>query len=81
MQNNYIAIAAKGKEYLYKRSTVIKCNSENQALILCNHLNENNNTACNGFKCSDTETWHIYSDLEAIYKVKTTKGKISLTTL
>ena len=76
-----IAIAQKGKEFFYKKSTVIICNSEKQASILCNHLNKNNNTACNGFKCSDTETWHVFSDLEAIYKVKTTKGKISLTAI
>ena len=78
MTKNYIAIATKGEEYFYKKSTVIKCNSQKQALILCNHLNENNKTACNGFKCNDTEIWHIFSDLEAIYKVKTIKGKISV---
>lgn len=81
MENIYIAIANKGKEYLYRRSTVIKCNSEKQALALRNHLNKYNEKSFNGFKCSENETWHIFSDLEALYKVKETKGKISLTIL
>jgi len=81
MKNNYIAMAIKDKEYLYKKSTVIKCNSQKQASILCNHLNTNNKTACDGFKCNNNEIWYIFSDLEAIYKVKTTKGKISVVTL
>lgn len=77
----YIAIAQKGKEFFYKRNTVIKCNSNKQAIALSDHLNKNNDTACNGFKCKDNETWHIFSDLEAVYKIKTTKGKISIVTI
>ena len=78
MARKYIAIAQKGKEFFYKKDTVIQCRSEKQAMALCEHLNKNNNTSNGIFKCKENEVWHMFEDLEAVYKIKTTNGVVKV---
>lgn len=81
MSKNIIAISAEGKEFLYVRTSAIKCRSEKQAIALCNFLNSHNDSATDGFRCKAGEKWYPHEDIEPFYKVKTLKGKISVTTI
>lgn len=74
-----IAISEKGKEFFYKKSTVIKCNSNKQAITLCEHMNKNNDSSVGDFKAKPNEIWYVHKDIEPLYRIKTTSGKITLT--
>lgn len=77
-----ISKAKKGQEFLYSKDFMIECKSEKQAKELAKHLNENNETTTGIFKLKESETWHDYKidiyDSAPVYKVKTTKNKISI---
>lgn len=77
-----ISKTIKGKEFLYSKDFMIACSSENQAIKLSKHLNENNHLSLNEFKLKDNELWFTYEidqyDSDPSYKVKKTKGKITL---
>ena len=77
-----ISKTIKGKEYLYSKKHTILCKNEKQANKLANFLNLNNDTSINDFKLKDNEIWHTYQidewDTPPIYKLKTTKNKISI---
>lgn len=77
-----ISKTIKGKEFVYSKAFMIACSSDTQAQTLAKHLNENNENTLGTFKLKDNETWFVYEidkyDTEPRYKVKTTRGKISL---
>ncbi len=77
-----IAKTQEGKEYLHSKKYSILCKDETQAKSLAEHLNGHNETACGDFKLKDGEKWFTYEidkyDSQPLYKVKTTKNKISL---
>lgn len=79
---NIISKTIKGKEYMYQKNYTILCNSEKQAKKLAEHLNKNNENAMGNFKLKDNEIWHDYKidmyDNEPIYKLKSSKNKISI---
>lgn len=82
MKMNIISKTIKGKEFLYSKNYTILCNSEKQAKKLAEHLNNNNDSAVGDFKLKDNEIWYDYEidkyDNAPIYKLKTTKNKISI---
>lgn len=55
MKKNFIAIAVKGKEFLYKRSSMIAVPARS-ALKIRDLLNRNK------FELRDGEVWHIYEN-------------------
>ncbi len=77
-----IAKTQEGREYLRSTRYSILCKNETQAKSLAEHLNRHNKTACGEFKLKDGEKWFAYKidkyDSQPLYKVKTTKNKISL---
>lgn len=78
-----IAKTQSGKEYLYSIKTAILCKDEEQAAQLAQHLNEHNADTIGEFKLKAGEKWHVYEidkyNTQPPYKVKTTRGKISVT--
>lgn len=77
-----ISKTIKGQEFIYSKKHTILCKSRKQAETLAKYLNEHNDTSIGEFKLKDNEKWHTYFidkyDPEPIYKVGTTKGKISI---
>jgi len=77
-----IAKTLKGREYLYSTKQSILCTNEQQARILAEHLNNNNDTTSELFKLKDGEVWFLYNidqyDTPPAYKLVRTKGKISV---
>lgn len=77
-----VAKTIKGKEYIYSNKYSILCKNEKEAQMLSKHLNDNNNTAIDTFKLKESECWHVYQideyDTQPTYKLKNTKGKITL---
>ena len=52
MTDNFVAIAIKGKEFFYKRSSMIAV-PNGRALDVVNILNKK------GYQLKDGETWHV----------------------
>lgn len=77
-----ISKTQKGREYLYSTEHSILCNSEKQAKMLAEHLNNHNETAMGDFKLKENEIWYVYQidkySTPPRYKISTTKGKISI---
>ena len=77
-----IAKALKGKEFMYKKSSMILCKNKKQANELAKFMNEHNDTTKEGWKLQDNETWYTYEideyDSVPPYKIKSTKGKIAV---
>ncbi len=77
-----ISKTIKGKEFVYSNKYSILCKNEKQAQALAKFLNEHNDTTTENFKLKDNEIWHTYEidkyDTEPRYKIKETKGKISI---
>lgn len=77
-----ISKTIKGKEYLYSKKYSILCKNEKQAQLLAQFMNDNNDTTIDTFKLKENEKWHVYEidkyDDMPTYKLKTTKGKISI---
>lgn len=77
-----ISKTIKGKEYVYSTKHSILCNSEKQARELATFMNKHNETSNDDFKLKDNEIWYVYQidkyDTPPRYKIKTTKGKISV---
>ena len=55
MQNNFVAIAVKGKEFLYKRSSMIAV-PNGRANDVVNILNKKK------YLIKDGEVWHVYEN-------------------
>ena len=81
MAKNYIAMAVNGKEFLYNPLTVIKCRSGKQAQEIADFLNKNNDSSSKDFRLKDGQVWHCFEDLEPFYRIRSTKGKISVVRL
>ena len=68
MTDNFVAIAIKGKEFFYKRSSMIAV-PNGRALDVVNILNKK------GYQLKDGETWHVqendgYTDMEIGKEIK-----------
>lgn len=72
-----------GREYLYSNKTAVLCKSKEQAQKLAEHMNSNNTQATSEFKLKDGEKWFAYEidkySTQPPYKLKTTRGKITVT--
>lgn len=77
-----ISKTQKGKEYLYSTKHSILCNSEKEARVLAEHLNNNNETSTGDFKLKENEIWWVYQvdkySTPPRYKISKTKGKIAI---
>ena len=79
-----IAKAPKGREYMYKISSMIKCRGRAQAEMVARYLTENNESVnTNDFRLGENEVWHIYTidsyDHQPIYTTRTIKGNLVIT--
>ena len=77
-----ISKTIKGQEYLYSNRYSILCKNEKQAIELAKFMNKNNNSTIGEFKLKENEIWHTYEidqyDTQPRYKLRNTKGKISI---
>ncbi len=77
-----ISKTIKGKEFVYSKSFMIACNSEEQAIALAKHLNEKDDQTVGIFKIQYGEVWHHYEidkyDSVPAYKLVSFKNKISI---
>ena len=75
-----IAKAVKEHEFMYKKSSMILCNSKKQATQLADFMNSHNDTTRADWKLKENETWYVYEideyDSVPQYKIKNTKGNI-----
>jgi hypothetical protein len=77
-----VAKTIKNHEYMYSKSYSILCESKKQAEKLAEHLIMNNEKSVGSWKLNENETWFVYEidkyDSIPPYKLKSTKGKISV---
>lgn len=77
-----VAKTIKGKEFLRSKTYSILCNNKKQAEKLAKFLTENNEHNCNEWKLKDGEIYRAYEidsyDAQPLYRLKSTKNKISI---
>lgn len=77
--NYVIAISCKGKEFLYRRNTAILIGkNKTRAIEVAELMNADNEKSFGEFKLKEGEIWHVHEDIDALYKLKSTRGKISV---
>jgi hypothetical protein len=74
-----ISKTIKGKEFMYSKNCMIKCESKKQANFLCECMNVNNSSLNDDFKLKENELYYVYSidkyDTQPNYRISIRKNK------